>query len=165
YTDLSVPLAGIPIKVTRVYDTLDANRSGDFGFGWHLATAGPRIHETVPQIADEQGNPFGASGFRAGTKVYLTGPDGKRVGFTFDPVPEGGLLGTVWHPHFRPDPGVYAQLSVDDVALSQRGDGAFGLYLIGFAYNPSEYTLTTTDGLAYRYSQFSGLETITDRNG
>ena len=36
FTDLSIPLAGIPIEVTRVYDTVNAPDEGDFGFGWKL---------------------------------------------------------------------------------------------------------------------------------
>ena len=61
---------------------------------------------------------FAANPFRHGTRVYLTNPAGRRVGFTFDPEPEGGLLGTIWHPRFPPDPGVYDQLTVEDTPLS-----------------------------------------------
>src|SRR5206468_3148106 len=31
--------------------------------------------------------------------------------------------------------------------------------------NPDDYTLTTTDGTAYHYNQFSGLQTSIDTNG
>jgi hypothetical protein len=33
FTDLQIPVGGIPITVNRVYDTLDAAREGDFGPG------------------------------------------------------------------------------------------------------------------------------------
>jgi YD repeat-containing protein len=108
---------------------------------------------------------FGGNSFRIGTRVYITNPDGRRVGFTFDPVVEGGLLGAIWRPRFVPDPGVYDVLSVNDITLTQRPDGTFGLYLFGFPYNPDEYTLTTKDQRQYRIGQFSGLRDITDRNG
>ena len=161
FTDLVLPLAGIPITITRVYDSLQADVAGDFGFGWSLDFGyNPRIRETVPVT----GNFFGQTPFKMGTRVYLTTPDGRRVGFTFAPVPEPGLLGTIWRPRFRPDPGVFDTLEVDPITLSQRPDGTFGLYLFGFAYNPDSYTLTTKDGTKYRYNQFSGLQTITDRN-
>ena len=39
FEDLNIPLAGIPIQITRVYDTPDASFGGDFGFGSHLETA------------------------------------------------------------------------------------------------------------------------------
>jgi choice-of-anchor A domain-containing protein/RHS repeat-associated protein len=169
FTDLSVPLAGIPITVTRTYDTLQANQLGDFGYGWTMSLGDPHIHKTVP----DSGTFFSAVGFRQGTKVYLTNPDGVREGFTFTPTeqfvdPIFGyplLLGPQWHPAFTPDPGVYDTLSVADVGLSQRGDGSFGLYLFGFGFNPQDFTLTTKDGIAYQYNQFSGLKGATDRNG
>ena len=107
---------------------------------------------------------FAANPFRDGTRVYLTNPAGRRVGFTFAPEPEGGVLGTIWHPRFLPDPGVYDQLTVADTPLSQRDDGTYTHYLVNLPYNPSEYQLTTKDGLTYRYDQFTGLQDITDRN-
>ena len=167
FNDLMIPLAGIPIQINRIYDTLDANRSGDFGFGWNLGLYQSNIRETVRISEAEQSGVasiFGANPFRTGSRVYITAPDGDRVGFTFDPVPEPGLLGTVWKPRFIADPGVYETLEVDDVSLSQNADGTFGLYLIGFPFNPDTYTLTTKDQLKYRYNQFAGIESITDRN-
>ena len=166
FEDLNIPLAGIAIQIKRVYDTLDASYGGDFGFGWHLETANPRIRETVRVSAAEQAGVdwlFGANPFRQGTRVYLTNPEGRRVGFTFDPVPEPGLFG-IWRPRFTADPGVYDQLHVEDFPLSQRANGTFLLYLYGLPYNPSEYALTTKDGTVYRYDQFDGLIDITNRN-
>ncbi|MCA9223794.1 MAG: hypothetical protein KDA71_25960, partial [Planctomycetales bacterium] len=71
---------------------------------------------------------------------------------------------------FEPDPGVYDTLTIDQKTISRGGiAGAFAS--IGAAIsqkpiiNPSEYTLTTKDGLAYRYHEDDGLRTITDQNG
>ena len=44
FEDLKVPLAGVPITVTRTYDSRDA-RVGDFGPGWHLAVANIRVQK------------------------------------------------------------------------------------------------------------------------
>ncbi len=167
-TDLSIPLAGIPIQINRVYDTLQSSFSGDFGFGWSLGVKDAKIQESVPLTeAEKQGVPslFGSNPFTAGTKVYLTNPEGRRVGFTFDPFIAGGsLLGTFWKPRFVADPGVYDKLEVDDINLQQRSDGSFSLFFIPFAYNPSEYKLTTKDGTTYEYDQFKGLQEVKDRN-
>ncbi len=168
FTDLNIPLAGIPIQINRIYDTLAAPYSQDFGFGWSLDVASPRIRETVRISESEAAGAgiFGANPFRTGTRVYLNAPDGRRVGFTFDPVPEPGLLGAIWRPRFTADPGVYHRLEVDDVPLSQSADGTFGTYLTGFAYNPDSYTLVTKDQHRYRYHQFDDiqLQSITNRN-
>src|SRR5262249_10165846 len=36
FTDLTIPVTGIPITITRSYDTLNAGVKGDFGYGWSL---------------------------------------------------------------------------------------------------------------------------------
>jgi len=36
FTDLHVPLSGIPIEITRTYDSRKRNESDDFGYGWEV---------------------------------------------------------------------------------------------------------------------------------
>ncbi|PTY02996.1 hypothetical protein DB346_07750 [Verrucomicrobia bacterium LW23] len=168
-TDLTIPVAGIPITVTRVYDSLEAGRKGDFGYGWSLALQNARITESVPV------DPYEAAGtsyayrktFRYGTRVTLLAPDGRRIGFTFQPkiYPSSALFGDVYFPYWQPDPGVYEKLDTGEAALTLNPDGSVTGYLFNLIYNPDTYTLTTKDGTKYRYNQFRGLETITNRNG
>ena len=170
YTDLSVPIAGIPIQITRSYDTLRSKELGDFGYGWNLSAAEGNIRETLQvSQAELDGVPTlfgGAEAFFDGTKVYITTPDGQRAGFTFAPEPDTfGILGNVWSPKFLADPGTSYQLEVPDIALSPKPGGTFGLYLIGGNYNPREYTLVAKDQTRYIYDQFDDLKTIEDRNG
>src|SRR4029079_5278775 len=81
FTDVELPLAGIPITIKRTYSSLLASRSADFGYGWAVSQQDADIAETVPQT----GSGFISTPFRVGTRVYLTAPDGRRVGFTFEP--------------------------------------------------------------------------------
>lgn len=46
FTDLSLPLAGIPVEVTRSYNSHD-KRVGDFGTGWTLGVKSARLQKTV----------------------------------------------------------------------------------------------------------------------
>ena len=165
--DLSLPLTGIPINVQRRYDTLQANSSASFGYGWEFAGLDARITESAPQEPEGlEGILFANKGFRFGDRVTLTTPDGERVGFTFKPEAAiAGFLGTAFRPVFVPDPGVEETLTVEDIYLSQKSDGTFGLYLFSFGYNPSEYQLTTKNNLTYTYNQFTGLQTVADLNG
>src|SRR5258708_40224971 len=39
-TEFKVPLAGIPISITRTYDSLDKSKIEDFGYGWKVGTFG-----------------------------------------------------------------------------------------------------------------------------
>ncbi|MBC2711714.1 MAG: PKD domain-containing protein [Desulfosarcina sp.] len=165
YVDLAMPLAGIPIKVIRRYDTRDADDLGDFGYGWKLGATDPEIRETIPvHPLEETLGFFVAEPYRMETRIYLTDPDGKRIGFTFEPTPSATLLGTVYIPKFTPDPGVHDRLEADPIALTLRGDGTYIFFLLGFNYNPSDFRLVRKDGTTYHYNQFSGLQKISDRN-
>jgi Putative Ig domain len=83
FTDLEIPLSGIPIQVIRRYDTLDVSQQDDFSYGWRLEFRDTNLRTNLPE--DEVAKQFGIPtvGFREGQKVYLTEPGGKRVGFTF----------------------------------------------------------------------------------
>ena len=44
FVDLEVPVAGLPMRVTRTYDSRDKGK-GDFGFGWRLGLSNVRLNE------------------------------------------------------------------------------------------------------------------------
>jgi len=159
FTDLAIPVAGIPISVTRTYDTLTANDEDDFGFGWFdLVT----------------------KGFQAGDKVYLTLPGGQRETFTFAPELDrlGGFLvdpitgsGGLYHPRFISESDSNNVLTVDDVLITLSESGQYA-GLAGLLYNPIEpyfggqYTLTTGEGIVYDIDAETGdLLSATDTNG
>ncbi len=166
-TDLAVPLAGIPIEVNRTYDTMQANEEGDFGYGWRLGVQDAQIRETIPVAPNEYLDSLFVNPFQVGARVYLTGPDGRRLGFTFAPTAQFSLFGGGYLlPRFLPDPGVVETLEIDPTPLAVLyPDGGLGVHLLGFPFNPRTYRLTTRDGLTYEYDQFDGLQSITNRNG
>lgn len=45
FVDLDVPVSGLPIRVTRTYDSRDKGR-GDFGFGWKLDISSLEIEDS-----------------------------------------------------------------------------------------------------------------------
>lgn len=156
-TDLQVPLAGIPITVTRVYDTHNAAREGDFGYGWSLGVQDARILETIPT---------GQEYVAGKTKVYLTAPDGRRIGFTYqEKLSAPSYFGMIAEPYFTPDPGVYETLEVTTKQIGRGGTaGALGKAFNG-PFNPDVFILTTKDGMKYTYDQTAGLKRIDDLNG
>jgi RHS repeat-associated protein len=171
--DLTVPVAGVPITITRTYDTLQSGQSEDFGYGWRLAFADTSLQTSVPKTGDEQDGLFNA--FQNGTKVYVTVPGGKRETFTFDPQYAGGLAGSflgILNPHFDAEAGVTDTLSVDSADLMRLDDGTYTDFGGGLPYNPSDpnfggrFYLTTKDGIRYTIDGQSGsLVSVTDRNG
>src|SRR5262249_15201097 len=163
------PVSGIPITVSRTYDTLQAATSRDFGFGWRLEFRNIDLRTSVvPTGLESVGlyNPF-----RDGTRGYVTPPGGRREGFTFRPQGRN-LLGLVtYSPAFVPDPGVTSQLMVPFFTLLRQGNEYFGFTIGGLPYNPADpsfggrYTLTTKEGLAYEIEPNSGnLLNVTDPN-
>ncbi len=174
FTDLTVPIAGVPIEITRSYSSIDANIEGDFGYGWQIGLGDASIVESSPDgrdLSDANNIIFNtANTFSVGTRVTLNTPDGRRVGFTFDPVLSGTpfFFGTLYTPSFTADAGVFATLEAEDSLDSViiKSDGTVGAPLFTFlGYNPTIYRLTTRDGTVYRYDQNEGLIDITDRNG
>ena len=81
--DLTVDFAGVPLEIGRQYDSLRARQSSDFGHGWRSANRDTQIQAGVPATGRESLGVY--EPFRIGTRVYITLPDGNRVGFTFAP--------------------------------------------------------------------------------
>lgn len=164
FTDLTVPLSGISLRISRRYDSLDPT-PGDFGAAWRLALPGdvsdsPEESDTGSGLVDLlSSEPMGG-----GARVYVTRPDGRRVGFTFQARSAGGLLAMFWFPMFEPDPGVTDRLEVVEPA------GAF-FYVggkasqVGVPYNPTVYALTTREGVRYTISEDDGLLGVEDPSG
>ncbi|MEL6110078.1 MAG: putative Ig domain-containing protein, partial [Planctomycetota bacterium] len=165
YTDLTIPLAGLSLEVTRRYSTLDAQEQGDFGYGWKMGFDDPDIRETAPADETNSIGLFGATPFTFGTRVYLTNPDGERIGFSFEPERTASFFGDAYTPKFVADVGVEDRLEVDPITLSQSSDGSFQAFLIGFPYNPDQYRLVRPNGDVYEYDQRVGLEKVTDISG
>lgn len=166
FEDLNLPLSDIPLRIVRTYDSLDSRRTTDFGPGWTLSIFEADISETVPDTGDSD---LFATPFEIGTRVFITNPDGKRVGFTFNVRgPRNRFLFVDWEPYFIPDPGVEETLTIapsdfQRVEVDAAGAVFTPLYPIG--YNPDRYRLTTTDGTIYEYDQRAGLRRILDSNG
>jgi len=168
FTDLEIPLAGIPITIFRRYDSFDASRQGDFGYGWSLGFADANIRETVPDTGS--GIFGGATPFMVDTRVYITTPEGERVGFTYKPTPgPPSLLFSTMYPRFEADPGVYYELRVPEhnqnvVTFNGNGEAVISVFS-SFPYNPDEYLLVAPDGTEFHYDQRTGLDYVEEPNG
>jgi RHS repeat-associated protein len=162
--DLVASLAGLPIVISRRYDSLDS-RSGDFGAGWRLAHPG-EVEDSALELRTGNGlvDLLGTEPMKAGARVYVTRPDGRRIGFTFKPQALGGFLAMLHVATFEADQGVRDRLEVVEPA------GHFFVIAgiasqVGVPYNPTVYRLTTEEGVSYLIDERAGLERMEDRNG
>ncbi len=151
--DLTIPFVGIPLNITRIYDSIDT-RSGDFGAGWRLGLFGSVVD--APTETPLQG-------MRPGAKVYVTTPDGRRVGFRFAPTAPSFLFPSVVTPAFTPDAGVIDKLEVPETSVFLFDGTAFAD--LTNVWNPRRYILTTHAGLRYELDEIEGIKLIRDRNG
>ena len=174
FTDLVVPVAGIPIQITRVYDTLQADTQGEFGLGFRLEFRDTNLQVILPESGLEDLGIFTA--YQPGTRVYLDVPGEGRQGFTFDPVirvlPGFGNNLVLATPRFTADPGVTSTLSVGRTGSLLVND--FGELTAGggVPYNPASpdfgggFTLTTQQGFSYSIDGITGeLEAVSDLVG
>ncbi|HAF12398.1 MAG TPA: hypothetical protein DCK99_01610, partial [Blastocatellia bacterium] len=178
FTDLNVPLAGLPIEVSRTYDSRD-KRVGDFGFGWtlglrnvRLEKSGPlglRWYETVSQeilpnyCLEATGSHLLTVTF-AGGKVFkfqaVVTPRCQRVA----PITTGTLT-------FASLPGTQGTLEVLGSSDFQvEGSIPGPVNLLGLSngvdvLNSSVFKFTAEDGTAYVIDQRVGLQSISDTNG
>ncbi len=185
FTDLQIPLTGIPISVTRTYDSLNASSSDDFGFGWRLEFRDTDLRTSLgpDELFEQLG--IRSQTFDDRTRVYITLPGGERQAFTFaptiDPIslffPNVDLGGdpTIYRSAFRGDAGVTSTLEIEGVSrLSRAADGSYVSLNHGSGLNPADtdrgfsgiYRLTTREGIIYRIDAVTGdLLTVEDRNG
>lgn len=160
-TDLLIPVAGIPLTITRRYDSLDTS-PGDFGPGWNLGLSG--------DVTDDSAEVYSSIGlvdllddepFRQDARVYVTLTDGRRVGFTFKPTPTA--VPFLFNVAFEADDGLDLELE----AFTESGSGmVFGFstayYEFFIPYNPNRYTVTTEEGIKMTLHERDGLERVED---
>ena len=71
FTDLAIPVTGIPITLTRTYDTLTSNQSDDFGYGWRMEFRDTDLRTSVGKRSEEDEILGRYPAFDDRTKVYL----------------------------------------------------------------------------------------------
>ncbi|MGB3401136.1 MAG: putative Ig domain-containing protein [Microcoleaceae cyanobacterium] len=183
FTDLEIPLSGIPINVTRTYDSLNANTTDDFGYGWRMEFRDTDLRTNVAPPSAERQLLGQETPFHDGARVYVTLPGGKRTGFTFKPklhhlasyMASAGPEALWYQPEFIADDGSTLTLSVkgsEDTKLV-KGAGTNEYFdLSGSPFNPASprfgqvYVLTTKEGIEYEIDAISGdLLKVIDTNG
>lgn len=142
-TDLTVPVVGLPISIGRTYDSLEREQSGDFGYGWSLAVANPKLE--VNPTHD----------------VTLTMPDGKRVTFYFRPR----FIWSFGIPGYLPEVGVYGSLTANGCGLVVVSGGQHFCFPGGlYQESISGYTYTDPYGRVYSMGVDGKLKSIKDLN-
>ena len=182
FEDVTIPVSGIPITITRTYDSSNKSQ-GDFGVGWTLdikdGKPAVELYESVTLGTEWEQKTSGES-FPAYTLeptrphfVVVRFPDGRVETFDLVVNPESQQLVplTFTNAAFQADTTTISSLlSLDNNnnLLFSNGGGIGPLTLLNpdaSLYDPDRYQLTDTNGMVYIIQQPTGLESITDRNG
>ena len=154
FVDLQIPVGGIPLTITRSYDSLRKDTVGDFGLGWNLD-----IGRADVTVSHPDGQPDSANqSFVAGSRLTFTLPGGRQESFEFTPQFRNQAVGQVITEHIDPvfvnvDPLSRATLTVvqsDDISSGANDDY---ITSAGVAYNPllqaSEFQVATQTGFTF----------------
>ena len=176
FTDLAIPMAGIPITVTRIYDSRE-KRSGDFGVGWFLELNTIRLTTNRTLGTGWHVLKSGLSYSLIPTdahNVSLTFPDGRVerfemvVSHTSSPiVPFPPFSQTVFYKAHAGTFGKLSSLDENFVSILDAQPGPVDLRRDsdGTIYNPQRFRYTAPDGTQMNIHRTDGIERITDPNG
>ena len=176
--DLAIPMAGIPIRVTRTYDSRRRFEQLDFGHGWSVGYQDAKVEEsrtlgsywTVNQynrgpmnlIADFCVEPLGAP------VVTVTLPTGDVERFEVGASPRCNTYQVIKDVSLVFNPVGDTQSTLK--ALNQSSARYEGGTLLETGYysgpvDPDRYELTTQAGYIYTLNQDFGIEKVVDPNG
>ncbi len=179
FKDLDLPLAGVPIVVTRTYDSRDKGR-GDFGVGWRLGVQTLRIRANREQgsgwaVQHPSALAWGLTP-TADHEVSLTLADGKVETFDLRVVPTTSTFqpfSTGLTASYVARPGTLGALTVLDntnlAIIDPQSDPVNEVTLLDDVtfqtFDPRRFRYTTPDGQMIDVDRIAGVEAIHGRNG
>jgi RHS repeat-associated protein len=180
FEDIEIPLQGIPIRITRTYDTRQSGEKLDFGYGWSIDYQNVRIRESrklgFSWRLEQNGGGFAPFCVKpAGSPIVTINlPDGKTEKFKAKWGPEcqqwlppiyGNL---VFEPADGDTHSTLEQLSFGQLRAANIAGGASNIIDLdnpGEPVDPRLYKLTTEDGMVYFLDQNFGVQRIRDQAG
>lgn len=177
FVDLSLPVAGVPIQITRTYDSRVKTKRA-FGIGWDLfSTAGSVEHNREPgqgwQIMNNPPPfPLPCAHVDELSSHLTTVRISDRESYTFAPDlinPSTTIGGCLADVHFNFVDGYTPGATLDIL-------GNVGVYqaigqqdvldeVTGFPFNPDAFRLTLADGRAIEFRQGVGITAVEDAFG
>ena len=180
FNDLTVPLSGLPITVTRSYDSRDKG-VGDFGVGWRVAVSNIRLQKNHPLSS----NWFEDLEYAALTPAFcisstnskivtIVFPNNQVYKFQAQASPACQQIVAITNPTVT-----FQQISatagtagatlapIDGGSAVIDGSPPAVLNLVGLDgnfYDPTTFVLTLANGMSYVIDQALGLISMTDTN-
>jgi RHS repeat-associated protein len=180
FQDLSVPLPGLPIIVTRTYDSRDRSQ-GDFGDGWRLSIANVRVQKNGGPLGQTWDEEMSFSGYfptyclqtAKNHSVTATFPDGRVYKFTptvaqscqYFAIQNTNLTFNQVSTGSNTAGATLSVLDGGNVVVSG-SQGPVDLFdYNGNYYDSTQFKLTTADGYIYYLDMTLGVTKLVDPNG
>jgi len=171
FTDLEIPVAGLPVRVVRTYDSRDKGQ-GDFGIGWRVDFKSVTTQENMTPgrgwYQESDGDPYMPTWCISGEHyVTVTLPDGKTEEFDAVPEPQCNFFWPIEEVtvSYAARPGTTSTLQAGNPGPFYVANGSFLDYDGAEVFDPSAYTLTALDGTIYELDQSFGMRKAVDPNG
>jgi RHS repeat-associated protein len=169
FEDLNVEASGIPVRVTRTYDTRRKSENLDFGFGWAVDYQSVQLRKNM--VLGLQWNVsvrqlllcLVPSGKR---KINITLPDGSVQRFSASNAQECALAQIPpLDVKFAALPGTNSRLEVVNMpTVEARGGQLYDMDNLE-PWNPKEFKLTTEDNYVYYLTEGIGITQVKDPSG
>ncbi|HSW12370.1 MAG TPA: transglutaminase domain-containing protein [Solimonas sp.] len=168
FLDLDIEASGIPVQVTRTYDTRRKDENLDFGYGWSVDYQSVRLRKNmVLGLQWDVTKPVGQLNLCLRSvgkrRIAITLPDGKVERFTaknetecsFAQVPPVSIV-------FEPARGTTSELTIISIPnVEARGGQLFDMDNLE-PWNPQQFKLKTEEGLEYYLREGVGIERVKD---
>jgi len=176
--DLNVPVMGIPIRVTRTYDSRRRSEDLDFGYGWSVGYQDAKVEESrtpgkfwvineyrygpLSALVDFCVEPLGAP------LITVTLPDGDVEKFEMSASPRCNQFTVVKNVTLEltavGDTQSTLEVIGDNTARFEGGTLLESIESL-LPVDPENYKLTTQAGYEYHLNQDFGIVKVTDPNG
>ena len=182
FNDLTVPLTGLPITITRSYDSRDKG-VGDFGVGWRLSLSSIRLQKNrslglswFEDVSDSLYTPQWCVTSTNSKLVTIAFPDGTVYKFQATMTPQCQTIESITNATLS-FTQTLATAGTAGATLAPVNGGAiaFDGTLPGVVnalsadasglYDPTTFRLTLANGVSYVIDQTLGVTSITDTNG
>ena len=177
FEDLNVPVAGVPIRITRTYDSRQRHERLDFGYGWSVGYQDVKVHESrTPGKFWTLNEYSGAFGIipnycvepQGAPVVTITLPDGSVEKFEMAASPRCNTAIPITDVSvvFNAVGDTQSKLeALDDTTAKLIQGNLVETGYFSTPVDPDRYKLTTQAGYEYYLHQQTGVERIVDPNG
>ena len=177
FKDLDVPVAGVPIVVSRIYDSRARGSRRDFGFGWSLQVEGEGRYTNNRKPGDGWTFTTGPLGLPCAgsvvptkthyTEVRFSDREAYRFSLRIDRGAAilGGCLGTARFAQIGGPPGAILEILGGVEVFWQAGGNTVVEFDTFDVYEPTDVRLTTATGRTYDLALGEGLRRVADLSG